>query len=189
MKNLKSVQYTSRVTFTSKGKKLSKKQQSTAKIWLQKPSSFRIDASQEGKSTLLFVCDSNQLVLYEYQTNRYGTFEPTPQRVEKATGFSLLSFVLTPNLKERLLLGVTSASLTTTSSPSPCLLLTLQNKDKDSFQIYIDKKTFLPIKTKIDMKFALLEEEVSDLKLNPQVPPSTFTFKPPKGAMRAALKL
>lgn len=188
MKDIKSVQFTSRVTFTSKGKKLTKTEQSTAKIWMQKPLFFRIDASQDGRNTLLFVCDSNQLVLYEYQTNRYGVFEPTPQRVEKATGFSLLSFVLTPNLKEKLLVGMVSASLQSPPN-SPYLLLTLWDKDKDSFQIYIDKKNYLPMKTKIDMKFASMEEEVSDLKLNPSIPPSTFTFKPPKGAMRAGLRL
>lgn len=188
MKELKSVQYTSHITFVSKGRKLKKTQQSVAKIWMQKPYCFRIDASQEGKNTLLFVCNSNQLVLYEYQTNRYGIFEPTPQRVEKATGFSLLSFVLTPHLKDRLLIGVVSAFLTT-SPQDPCIVLTLQNKDKDSVQIYIDKKTFLPTKTKIDMQFASLEEKVSDLKLNPQIPPSTFTFKPPKGAMQAGFRL
>lgn len=188
MKDLQSVQYTSKVTLTSKGKKLTKTQQSTAKIWLKKPSFFRIDASQEGKSTLLFVCDGNQLFLYEYQTNRYGAFEPTPQRIEKATGFSLLSFVLTPNLKERLLVGITSASLTTPPK-ADYLLLTLKTKDNDSFIIYVDKKTYLPLKTKIDVKFAAMEEEVSDLKLNPKLSPSTFSFKPPKGAMRADLRL
>lgn len=188
MKNLQSVQYTSRITFTAKGKKLTKTEQSTAKIWMKKPLFFRIDASQAGKNTLLFVCDSNQLVLYEYQTNRYNVFEPTPQRVEKATGFSLLSFVLTPNLKDRLLIGVVSASLESISNKSH-LLINLKNKDNDSFQIYVDKKNFLPVKTKIDMQFASLEEEISDLKLNPQIPESTFTFKPPQGAMRAGFRL
>lgn len=188
MKNLKSVHYTSRITFTSKGKKLTKTEQSTAKIWMEKPLLFRIDASQKGANTLLFVCDGNQLVLYEYRTNRYGVFEPTSQRVEKATGFSLLSFVLTSNLKERLLLGVVSASLDPNPDPSH-LLLNLKNKDNDLFQIYINKKNFLPVKTKIEMQFASLEEEVSDLKLNPQIPPSTFRFKPPKGAIRAELRL
>ncbi len=186
MRNLKSVQYTSHLTFTAKGKKITKTEQSTAKIWMQKPLFFRIDASQDGKNTLLFVCDNKQLFLYEYKTNRYGVFEPTPQRVEKATGFSLLSFVLTPNLKERLLVGVVSASLT--SHPS-YLLLTLQTKDRDSFQIYMDKKTFLPFKTRIDMQFASLEEAVSELKLDPKIPPSTFTFEPPKGAMMTGFRL
>ncbi|MGB9608553.1 MAG: DUF2092 domain-containing protein [bacterium] len=189
MKSLKSIKYTSHLTLTYKGRKLTKKEESKAEVYMQKPLLFRVDASQDGKGTVLFVCDGSQLFLYEYQTNRYSSFEPTPERIEKATGFSLLSFVLTQNFQQKLLVGIVSASLEKTPPNSPYTLISLKGKNGENILIYMDKKTSLPLKTQIIMQYASLEEEVSDLKLNPVIPSSTFTFKPPKGALRAGMRL
>jgi outer membrane lipoprotein-sorting protein len=189
MKNLKSVQFTSNLTLTYRGKKLSKTEKSSADVYMQKPLLFRVDAQQDGQRTILFVCDGYQLYYYNYQTNRYSSFEPTPERIEKATGFSLLSFVLTPNLQQKLLVGIVSASLEKTPPNSSYSLVSLKGKNDENILIYIDKKTSLPLKTQIITQYATMEEIVSNLKLNSVIPPSTFQFKPPKGALRVDFRL
>ena len=189
MKNLKSIKFTSNLTLTYKGKKLVKTEKVSSDVYMQKPLFFRVEAQQEGKQTILFVCDSYQLYYYNHQTNRYSSFEPTPERIERATGFSLLSFVLTPNLQQKLLVGVVSASLEKTPSNSPYTLISLKGKNDENILIYMDRKTSLPLKTQIITQYATMEEIVSNLKLNPLIPPSTFKFKPPKDALRVDFRL
>jgi outer membrane lipoprotein-sorting protein len=189
MKNLKSIQFTSNLTLTYRGRKLSKTEKSIADIYMQKPLFFRVEAQQEGRRTKLFVCDGYQLYYYNHQTNRYSSFEPTPERIEKATGFSLLSFVLTPDLQQKLLVGIVSASLEKTPPNSSYTLISLKGKNDENILIYMDRKTSLPLKTQIITQFATMEEIVSNLKLNSLIPPSTFKFNPPKGALRADFRL
>jgi outer membrane lipoprotein-sorting protein len=189
MKNLKSIQFTSNLTLTYRGRKLSKTEKSIADIYMQKPLFFRVEAQQEGRRTKLFVCDGYQLYYYNHQTNRYSSFEPTPERIEKATGFSLLSFVLTPDLQQKLLVGIVSASLEKTPPNSSYILISLKGKNDENILIYMDRKTSLPLKTQIITQFATMEEIVSNLKLNSLIPPSTFKFNPPKGALRADFRL
>lgn len=189
MSKVQTIEYTSRITLTFRGKKAVQKRESVAHVWMQKPSSFRTEATQEGKKTFLFVCDGKDISVLYYQPNQYEIFPASPQNIEKATGFTLLSFVLTKGLKERLLVGVVDAKLQEDKiNNKPYLLLLLHGKEKETLCIWVDKGTFLPSRTEVRLGSSILQEEVQNPKIDKPLPSTLFLFTPPKDARRGGVR-